>query len=255
LLTNCQQKPSVSDPGGVTTADRDEGINKCPADDRSHLNTDVTEPADIQTTEGLRVGILVGSEFDLDAQTWLALAHECDQSGFDALMRSDHFLPRGCEQEYGSLEAWTSCAAAAVGTRRIKLGTLMSPVTFRHPSLLAKAVLTVDQFSSGRAELGLGIGWNETEHRAYGLSFPDTRVRYKQLEEQLELLSMLWGPAPKVSFTGLHYALSDCVALPKPLQRPRMIVGKRGKHRSVEIATRLLGSEVLPACHQIGAVQ
>lgn len=186
----------------------------------------------------MQAGILVDGEYDLDAQTWLSLAVECDQSGIDALMRSDHFTPSDRAQEYGSLEAWASCAAAAVATHRIKIGTLVSPVTFRHPSLLAKAVLTVDQLSGGRAELGLGTGWNEAEHRAYGFDFPRAAVRYEQLEEQLEILLLMWGPAPHVSFTGRHYALSGCTALPKPVRRPRLIVGKRGRRRSVEIATR-----------------
>jgi alkanesulfonate monooxygenase SsuD/methylene tetrahydromethanopterin reductase-like flavin-dependent oxidoreductase (luciferase family) len=186
----------------------------------------------------LKIGMLVDVEYDLDPSTWLALARACDRAGFDALLTSDHYLPVDREQHYGSLDPWALCAAAAVCTDRIALGTLVSPVTFRHPVLLSKAVLTVDRISTGRAQLGLGIGWNDAEHRACGLAFPTAAVRYEMLAEQLELLTLFWGPTPTVEHAGRHYSVAGYRALPKPVRRPRVIVGKRGLPRSVAIATR-----------------
>jgi alkanesulfonate monooxygenase SsuD/methylene tetrahydromethanopterin reductase-like flavin-dependent oxidoreductase (luciferase family) len=191
-----------------------------------------------ETPMVLALGVMVDSEEDLTASTWLEIVKACDEYGFDALFRSEHFLRSEGSQEFGSLDAWTSCAAAAVCSSRIKLGTLVSPVTFRHPAVLAKTILTVDHMSGGRAELGLGIGWNEVEHRSYGLAFPGMAQRYEMLEEQLQILELLWGPERSMSFDGKHYNLAEVSALPKPIKKPSIIVGKRGQPRSVGIAVR-----------------
>src|SRR3712207_7878514 len=117
---------------------------------------------------------------------WLALGRAVEESGLEGLFRSDHY-PGSTRDARGALDAWTQIAALATHTSRIRLGTLVSPVTFRHPSQLAKAVVTADHVSGGRVELGMGTGWMEAEHTQYGFSFPPMRERLERLEEQLEI--------------------------------------------------------------------
>jgi F420-dependent oxidoreductase-like protein len=174
---------------------------------------------------------------------WLALAQACEQHGIPALFRSDHYMNLdGQHPERGSLDAWgTLCALAAV-TSKLRLGTMVSPATFRHPSELAKLVSTADQVSDGRIELGLGAGWHEREHQAYGFPFPSTRVRMDRLEEQLQVVLGNWTGTPEqpFSFDGEHYALRDLDAQPKPIQRPHptLIIGGSGGSRSAALAAR-----------------
>jgi alkanesulfonate monooxygenase SsuD/methylene tetrahydromethanopterin reductase-like flavin-dependent oxidoreductase (luciferase family) len=138
----------------------------------------------------------------------------------------------------GSLDAWTTIAALGAVTSKLRFGTLVSPVTFRHPSLLAKAVVTADHVTGGgRIELGLGAGWLEAEHEAYGFPFPPTRVRMQMLEEQLELVRREWEEGP-FSFEGEHYTVRELDALPKPRERPRLLLGGRGGPRSLALAAR-----------------
>jgi len=170
---------------------------------------------------------------------WTALAGACEEHGFDALFRSDHYLSFGHPTEYGSLDAWATLAALAPLTSRIHLGTLVSPVTFRHPSELAKAVVTADHASGGRVELGMGAGWFEGEHRAYGFPFPSARQRMDMLGEQVEIVHRLWDKdEEQVTFEGVHYRLEACPALPKPVQdpHPRLIIGGGAGPRASEIA-------------------
>jgi F420-dependent oxidoreductase-like protein len=170
---------------------------------------------------------------------WLALARACERGGLDGLFRSDHYLSVFGRTERGSLDAWSTLAALASCTERIRLGTLVSPATFRHPSELAKVVATVDHVSGGRVELGLGAGWYEGEHRAYGFPFPELGDRMEILEEQLEIVTRQWGDAP-ASFAGRHYELEDCPGEPKPVQRPRppLIMGGMAGPRSAALAAR-----------------
>src|SRR5436305_10081747 len=122
------------------------------------------------------------------------VAQAAERLGFDAFFRSDHYLNMGGGSGLpGPTDAWTTLAALAVETSRIRLGTLVSPVTFRPPGPLAITVAQVDQMSGGRVELGLGAGWYEREHEAYGLPFPDVRTRFDMLEEQLAILRGLWS--------------------------------------------------------------
>jgi F420-dependent oxidoreductase-like protein len=171
---------------------------------------------------------------------WLALADVCERAGLDGLFRSDHYLSVIGKRERSSLDAIATLAALAARTERIRLGTLVSPVTFRHPSVLAKSVATIDHVSGGRVELGLGAGWNEGEHAAYGFAFPPLGLRIELLEEQLEIVHRQWTE-DSVTFEGRHYQLDDCPALPKPLQRPHppLILGGNAKPRSVALAVRL----------------
>src|ERR687885_654075 len=121
-------------------------------------------------------------------EDWVAVARACDQHGFEALFRSDHYLSVAGRGDRGSLDAWGTTSALAAITGTLRFGTLVSPATFRHPSVLAKAVVTADHISGGRVELGIGTGWLEAEHRAYGFPFYETAARMDVLEEQLEVI-------------------------------------------------------------------
>jgi len=187
----------------------------------------------------MRVCLMIEGQEDVTWEQWLALAGACEAAGLEGLFRSDHYSSVFGILERGSLDAWTTLAGIAARTQRIRLGTLVSPATFRHPSLLARAVTTVDHISRGRVELGLGAGWYELEHRAHGFEFADTRTRIARFAEQLELVHRQWTEAA-FSFEGKHYSVEDCRALPKPVQQPHpwLIVGGSAKPGTVGPAVR-----------------
>jgi F420-dependent oxidoreductase-like protein len=168
---------------------------------------------------------------------WLALARACEEAGLDGLFRSDHYT--STDAEPGSLDAWATLAALAGVTERIRLGTLVSPVTFRHPSVLAKHVVTVDHVSAGRVEVGMGAGWMEAEHRAYGFAFPELRERLELLAEQVEIVHRLLTDE-RVVFEGAHYRLDGAQGVPKPVQRPRppIVLGGAAGRGTLEPAIR-----------------
>jgi F420-dependent oxidoreductase-like protein len=168
---------------------------------------------------------------------WVALARACEENGIESLFRSDHYLSMAEPYRREALDAWTAIAALAARTERLRLGTLVSPVTFRHPALLANAVATVDQVSGGRVELGLGAGWMEAEHRAYGFPFPDMSTRVRMLAEQAEIVHRLWTEE-RTTFRGEHYALEDCPGLPKPRRKPRILIGGRARRGTADPAAR-----------------
>jgi len=149
----------------------------------------------------------------------LAVARRAEQLGFDAFFRSDHYLKMGSvDGQPGPSDAWTTLAGLARDTTRIRLGTLVNSATFRHPGVLAISVANVDDMSGGRVELGLGAGWFEAEHLAYGITFPEVRERFDVLEEQLAIIDGLWRTPTGRTFTfaGHHYSVVDSPALPKP---------------------------------------
>jgi F420-dependent oxidoreductase-like protein len=187
----------------------------------------------------MRVCLMVEGQEDVTWEQWLALATACEEHGLEALFRSDHYQSVMGRRERGSLDAWATLAALAARTSRLRLGTLVSPATFRHPSVLAKNAVTVDHVSGGRVELGLGAGWQEDEHRAYGFEFPPTRIRMERLAEQLEIVHRSWTEEA-FSFAGRHYRLEDLRALPKPVQRPHppLLVGGGAGPRSLALAAR-----------------
>jgi F420-dependent oxidoreductase-like protein len=171
---------------------------------------------------------------------WVALARACEEHGVPELFRSDHYLELGGEHpERGSLDAWTTLAALGAVTTTLRLGTLVSPATFRHPSVLAKAVATADHVSGGRVTLGIGAGWHEREHEAYGFAFPPVRERVDILEEQLQVIFGAWADGP-FDFAGAHYELRGLDAQPKPVQRPRppVIMGGNARPRAAALAAR-----------------
>ena len=171
----------------------------------------------------------------------LAVAQTAERLGFDAYFRSDHYLKMGDHFSGlpGPTDAWTTLAGLARETSRIRLGTLVSSVTYRPPGILAIQVAQVDQMSNGRVELGLGTGWYSEEHAAYGIPFPPKR--FGMLEEQLEIVTGLFETpvGDSYSFEGKHYSLTDSPALPKPVQsRVPVIVGGGGPKRTPAMAAR-----------------
>jgi len=170
----------------------------------------------------------------------LAFAQVAERHGFTGFFRSDHYLSMGSRDGLpGPTDAWTTLAALARETTSIRLGTLVSPITFRHPGILAIQVAQVDEMSGGRVELGLGAGWFEREHEAYGIPFP--AKRFGPFEEQLEIVTGLWSTplGETYSFSGRHYSLVEAPALPKPVQRPiPLIVGGGGTRRTPDLVAR-----------------
>lgn len=178
-----------------------------------------------------------GASYD----TLRRVALAAEDLGFDAFFRSDHYLKMGEVSGLpGPTDAWITLAGLATETKRIRLGTLLTAATFRLPGPLAISVAQVDQMSGGRVELGLGAGWFEAEHSAYAIPFPSVGERFDRLEEQLEIITGLWGTEDTFSFDGKHYQVTDSPGLPKPAQRPRppVLVGGTGPRRTPRLAAR-----------------
>jgi F420-dependent oxidoreductase-like protein len=177
----------------------------------------------------VRVALMIEGQEGVSWEDWCALADACEAHGVETLFRSDHYISQSNEDANVAHDAWTTLAGLAARTTTLRLGTLVSPATFREPALLANAVATVDHISGGRVELGLGAGWMEREHRAYGFPFPETKTRLAMFAEQLEIVHRLWTE-PRVDFAGTHYILEDAPAQPKPLQQPHppLLVGGSG---------------------------
>ncbi|WP_141013116.1 LLM class F420-dependent oxidoreductase [Nocardioides sambongensis] len=184
----------------------------------------------------------------------LRVALAAEELGFGAFFRSDHYSPMGVEGLPGSTDAWTTLAGLARDTSTIRLGTMMTSATFRHPGVLAIQVAQVDQMSGGRVELGIGAGWFETEHTAYGIPFPSTAERFERYGEQLELITGLWSTpvGETYDFDGTHYRLADSPALPKPAQTvgrrggPPVLIGGRGRKQTPALAAAYADEFNLP---------
>src|SRR3954452_3598287 len=188
----------------------------------------------------MRVALMIEGQEDVTWEDWVALADACERSGVEALFRSDHYLSVGGEFENGSLDAWGTITALAARTTDLRLGTMVSPTSFRHPSILAKLATTADHVSGGRIELGMGTGWSEVEHTAYGFPFLSMKERMDVLEEQLAIVhDGHWGEAG-FSFHGDHYTLVHLDARPKPVQRPHppLIMGGGAGPRAARLAAR-----------------
>jgi len=174
----------------------------------------------------MRINLMIEGQEGVTWAQWLALAEAVEDAGLEGLFRSDHYRSIRNDEEAGSLDAWTTLAGLAARTSRIRLGTMVSPVTFRPASVLAKSVATVDHISNGRVELGIGAGWFEAEHETYGFDFMTTRARLDELDRQLEEIVRQWTTAEDV--------------WPKPVQEPRppIIVGGSARPRTVRAAVR-----------------
>jgi F420-dependent oxidoreductase-like protein len=205
----------------------------------------------------MRVALMIEGQEDVTWEDWVALAETCEAAGVEALFRSDHYLSVSGRHERGALDAWGTITALAARTTTLRLGTMVSPTSFRHPSVLGKLVTTADHVSGGRVEVGLGTGWSEVEHTAYGFPFLSMAERMDVLEEQLEILhDGHWGRgATPFSFTGRHYTLRDLDARPKPLQTPHppLIMGGAAGPRAARLAARFADeyNTVMPTLDEI----
>jgi F420-dependent oxidoreductase-like protein len=217
----------------------------------------------------MRVALMIEGQEGVSWKQWCDLANACEEHGVATLYRSDHYISQANETGNVAHDAWTTIAALAVRTTTLRFGTLVSPATFRLPGLLANIAATADHVSGGRIELGLGAGWMEREHRAYGFPFPETSVRLEMFAEQLEIVHRLWTE-DRVDFRGRHYTLEDAPAQPKPVQRPHppLLVGGSGTRGTAEPAARFadeyntpfaspeefarIRAKVAAACERIG---
>src|SRR5712692_7713829 len=178
----------------------------------------------------------------LTLTTWddtLALWLYADQAGWDAACVTDHFMPNTADKVGDALECWTALAALATQTKRMRIGTIVSGNTYRHPAVVAKMATNVDIISAGRLICGMGAGWQENEHRAYGIDFYTVKERLERLDEACHVLTALWTE-PKANFKGRYYQLDDAPLMPKPVQRPHpeLMIGGGGEKVTLRIAAR-----------------
>jgi alkanesulfonate monooxygenase SsuD/methylene tetrahydromethanopterin reductase-like flavin-dependent oxidoreductase (luciferase family) len=184
----------------------------------------------------VRMNLMIEGQESVTWPQWTALAAACEEHGLEGLFRSDHYQSVSGHTERSSLDAWATLAALGPLTERIRLGTMVSPTSFRHPSVLAKNAVTADHTSGGRVELGIGAGWHDLEHETYGFAFHDLGTRFDVFEEQLEIVARQLTQE-RFDFAGEHYTLTDCEARPGPVQdRLPIIVGGNAGPRSVRNA-------------------
>src|SRR5690606_27276581 len=193
--------------------------------------------------EGVRLRIHIEPRHGGSYADFRALALAVEEAGFDAFFRSDHLLGVVPDDpSYRPTDCWTTLGALARDTKRVRLGALMGAATYRYPGLLATILATVDQASGGRVELGLGTGWYEREHAAFGIPFPATKERFDRLEEQLAIITGLWTaePGEPFSFEGTHYRIEKNYSPPRVVQSPHppILVGGTGLKRTPAIAAR-----------------
>ncbi|WP_156755296.1 LLM class F420-dependent oxidoreductase [Actinokineospora pegani] len=191
----------------------------------------------------MRLRVFTEPQQGADYTDLLAAAQRAEAAGYDAFFRSDHYLPMGgADGMPGPTDAWITLAGLARETSTIRLGTLMTAITFRLPGPTAIAVAQVDRMSGGRVEFGVGSGWYADEHTAYGIPFPDLGERFERYAEQLAVITGLWRTPEGETFThtGKHYRLTDSPALPKPAQSPAppVIIGGFGAKRTPRLAAR-----------------
>src|SRR3954462_15335478 len=198
---------------------------------------------------------MIEGQEDVTWEDWVALAEACERSGVEALFRSDHYVSVFGANHNGSLDAWGTIIGLAARTTTLRLGTMVSPSSFRHPSVLAKLAVTADHVSGGRVSLGLGTGWSEVEHTAYGFPFRSMKERMDVLEEQLEIIhDGHFKPGP-FSFKGTYYELEGLRARPQPVQQPHppLIMGGAAGPRAARLAARYAAEDntVMPTPEEI----
>ncbi len=181
------------------------------------------------------VGLMVEGQHDLDWERWLHILRLAERLGFPSVFRSDHYF---INDQRASLETWTSLAVAARETSTIRFGPLVAPVTFRHPVDVGRMAAQIDLLSGRRFVMGVGNGWHQPEHDAYGIPFPEPAERAVRLGEAIQLMKAMWGPGP-ASFNGRYYQLRDVDVLPKPAAgRPYLLVGGNGPKRTLRYAAQ-----------------
>ena len=186
----------------------------------------------------MELGVMVEGQEGLTWDGWRQIMACVEALGFESLWRSDHFMSL-VDSNRESLETWVALTLTAAETTRLRFGPLVCPITFRHPSLLARMAAAVDALSGGRLVLGVGAGWNDQEHRAFGLPFPPLKERMDRLEEGLEVIMRLLGNEP-AQFAGRYYQLEGANPRPKPAQRPRIpiLIGTTSERRMLRIVAR-----------------
>jgi F420-dependent oxidoreductase-like protein len=182
---------------------------------------------------------MIEGQEGLTWERWFRIADRVESLGLDSLWRSDHFFSLMGHPERPALECWTSLTALAQRSRRIGFGPLVSPMTFRHPALLARMAAAVDELSNGRLVLGLGAGWNDAEHAAFDIALPPLKERFDRLEEGIAVIKALWSGGP-IDFEGRYYSLRGAVAYPRPVQQPGppLLIGGDGEIRLLRIVAR-----------------
>ena len=181
------------------------------------------------------LGVMIEAQEGLSWELWRRIARTTEELGFESLWRSDHFLSLSGPRDRDALETFISFVIVAEETERIRFGPLVCPMTFRHPSLLARMAAQVDLLSGGRFVCGMGAGWNVPEHEAFGIPFPPVGERMDRLDESIRVVKALWGEEP-ATFTGKHFRLKEAVCYPKPVQRPLpVLVGGSGERRTLRI--------------------
>ncbi|MEX2229492.1 MAG: TIGR03560 family F420-dependent LLM class oxidoreductase [Dehalococcoidia bacterium] len=184
------------------------------------------------------LGVMIEGQEGLNWDLWRRIINATEDLGFESLWRSDHFFSLSGPRSRDALETFLSFVLVAEQSSRIRFGPLVSSMTFRHPSLLARMAAQIDRLSDGRFVLGMGAGWNVPEHEAFGLPFPSLRERMDRLEEGVQVVQALWADEP-ASFAGTHFRLEDAECFPKPIQRPLpVLIGGGGEKRTLRIAAR-----------------
>ena len=186
----------------------------------------------------MKVCLMIEGQEGVTWEDWVHLARLAEDRGFEGLFRSDHYTAI-IRPDADAHDAWATLAGLAAVTNRIRLGTMVSPATFRHPSVLARMAVTVDHISGGRVEVGMGSGWYEREHLAHGFPFLDGKQRFELFAEQVEVVVRSWD-GERFDHDGPAYTLRDQLALPRPLQRPHppLVLGGSVKPRFAALAAR-----------------
>jgi F420-dependent oxidoreductase-like protein len=185
------------------------------------------------------LGVMIEGQEDLSWDLWRRFATSVEELGFESLWRSDHFFSLSGPRTQDAVETYLSFAVAAEITKRVRFGALVSPITFRHPSLLARMCAQIDALSRGRFVAGVGAGWNVPEHEAFGIPFPTVGERMDRLDESIRVMRALWSDGP-ASFSGKYYQLREAECYPKPVQQPLpVMVGGGGERRTLRIVAEL----------------
>ncbi len=185
----------------------------------------------------LDLAIMLEGQNGLNWQRWMRLARAVEDLGFAGLYRSDHYT-NGSAPDMDSLECWVSLAWLASNTKRIQFGTLVSPLSFRNPTMLARMARDVDDLSGGRFTLGVGAGWQEREHTNYGFDLLPLKERFERYRDGLEIVTRLFNSADPVTYAGKYYRVQDAVLLPRPQRRVPILIGGRGPKRTIALAAK-----------------
>ena len=187
----------------------------------------------------VKFGVLIEPQLGFNYKSVEKIALEGEKAGYDSIWSSDHFFLDTKSEDRNCMEAWSLLAALASKTKKIRLGTLVTCNSYRHPSVLAKIAATIDAISNGRLFFGFGAGWKKIEYKAYGTPFPSLKNRMDQMEEAIQIIRLLWTK-PKVTFKGRHYKIKNALSAPKPVQKPMppILIGGSGERRTLKMVAK-----------------